>query len=175
MVETHLVQCRSCRVLVVALREEASLLADVLHERERPSFRRAPRAAAPPRELAVSLVPPLALGVVALTVLGWLLESALPRGIERLNPFRPQGAHEMAFDLLFLMRDRVPGLLAFAATSASLACVSLLLAFAVSAVSRRFSGSIALGLAVAGVMASAAPSSALDLYLRADEVAVPGR
>jgi hypothetical protein len=105
MVETHLVQCRSCRGLVVALQDEAHLLADILHERVRQSFRLAPRTAPPPRELALGLVPMVSLGVVALAFLGWILEARLPSGIAWLNPLRLQGAYEMAFDLLFLIRD----------------------------------------------------------------------
>jgi cytoskeletal protein CcmA (bactofilin family) len=172
MVETHLVQCRSCRSLVVALREEERLLADVFHERARQSFRRAPRTAPPPRELALGLVPMVGLGVVALGVLGWIFESRLPSGIEWLNPFRLQGAYEMAFDLLFLIRDEVPGLLEFAGASAGLASVSLLLIFAVSVLSRRFTGTVALGLGLLALVAGPTPSSALELHFHEDEVEV---
>lgn len=172
LVETHLVQCRSCRGLVVALEEEASLLADVLHERARQSFRRAPRAAPPPRELALGLVPMVVPGVVALGVLGWLLESRLPSGIEWLNPFRLQGAYEMVFDLLFLVRDEVPGLFELVVASAGLASVSVLLLFVLSALSRRFTGTVALGLAILALTAGPTPSSALDLHFREDEVAI---
>ena len=172
MIEMHLVQCRSCRGLILALREEAGLLADVLHERARPSFRRAPRAAPPPRELAVGLVPMVALGVAALGVLGWIVESGLPRGIDWLNPFRLQGAYEMVFDLLFLVRDEVPGLLEFAAASAGLASVSLLLIFAVSVLSHRFSGTVALGISLLALLGGSTPSAALDLRFHVDEVNV---
>jgi cytoskeletal protein CcmA (bactofilin family) len=172
LVETHLVQCRSCRGLVVALQEEASLLADALHERARQSFLRAPRAAPPPRELALGLVPMVALGVVALGVLGWIFESRLPSGIGWLNPFRLQGVYEMAFDFLFLIRDEVPGLFGLVAASAGLASVSMLLLFILSVVSRRFSGTLALGLALFALVAGPAPSSALDLHFHEDEVDV---
>jgi cytoskeletal protein CcmA (bactofilin family) len=172
LVETHLVQCRSCRGLVVALKEEAGLLADVLHERARQSFRRVPRAAPPPRELALGLVPMVALGVMAFGVLGWILESRLPSGIGWLNPFRLQGAYEMAFDLLFLIRDEVPGLFEIVVASAGLASVSMLLLFVLSVLSRRFTGMVALGLMVLALAASPTPSSALDLHFHEDEVTV---
>jgi cytoskeletal protein CcmA (bactofilin family) len=172
LVETHLVQCRSCRGLVVALREEAGLLADVLHERARHSFRRVPRAAPPPRELALGLVPMVALGVMAFGVLGWILESRLPSGMDWLNPFRLQGAYEMAFDLLFLIRDRVPELLQMLVASAALASVSMLLLFVVSVFSRRFTGTVALGLLALALAATPTPSSALDLHFREGEVSV---
>ena len=57
-VEAHLISCQACRELIVALREEATLLADSLHERE-PIARR-PRAAAPVRGLALGGAPTLA-------------------------------------------------------------------------------------------------------------------
>jgi len=47
--ESHLVACRRCRELVMALREEAELLGDVLHER--PQTLAAP-APSPPRPAA---------------------------------------------------------------------------------------------------------------------------
>jgi cytoskeletal protein CcmA (bactofilin family)/anti-sigma factor RsiW len=173
LVETHLVQCRSCRGLVVALREEAGLLADVLHERARQSYRTAPRTAPPPRELALGLVPLVALEVVAIGVLGWIFESRLPSGLDWLNPFRLQGAYEMAFDLLFWIRDEVPQLLQLVVAWAGLVSVSMLLLFVLSAVSRRFTGAVALGLAVLALSANATPSAALDLHFHEDEVTVP--
>jgi cytoskeletal protein CcmA (bactofilin family) len=169
--ETHLVQCRDCRALVVALQDEARLLADVLHERAPASFRRAARPA-PPRELAVGLVPMVGLGVVASAVLGWIVEQKLPSGVEWLNPFRLQGAYEMTFDLLFLIRDQVPGLLELVVAMAGLASVSLLLLFALSVVSRRFTGTIALGIAWAVSTGPPAPSAALDLRFHEDKVEV---
>jgi cytoskeletal protein CcmA (bactofilin family) len=169
-VQGHLVTCRSCRAIVVALQEEGSLLADVMHEREQPSFRLAPRAAPPPRELAMGVVPMVGFGVAGLAVLGWILDS-LPSGVEWLNPFRLQGIYEMGFDLLFAFRDEVPGLFAFLISLAGLASVSMLLLLLVSTLSRRLGGTaIAFG---ALLLASAAPSSALDLRFHEDEVTVP--
>ena len=59
-VESHLV---SCRELIVALREEAGLLGDSLHEREPAQLR--PRAAAPVRGLALGGAPTLGAIAVA--------------------------------------------------------------------------------------------------------------
>lgn len=171
-VEAHLVQCRSCRALVVALREEASLLAEVLHERASRSFRLAPRSAPPPRELALGLLPMVGLGVVALSVLGWMLQAGLPAGIGWLNPLRPEGAYAMAFDLLFLLRDEAPGLLRLLASLAALGSVSMLLLVVVSALSRRLEGTLAFGLGLLVLAAAPAPSAALDLRFHEDEVTV---
>ncbi len=172
-VQTHLVQCRRCRGLVVALEEEGHLLADTLHERERRSFRSAPRAAPPPRELALGLLPTVGLGVVALAVLGWVFEAQLPTGAAWLNPFRLQGAFEMVFDLLFVIRDEMPGLLEFLVSLAALASVAMLLLLLVSMLSRRLGGTtVAFGVVLLALVSAAAPSRALDLRFHEDEVAV---
>ncbi len=44
-VETHLVGCRDCRALVLGLREEGTLLADLLLERVHPAHQRSARPA----------------------------------------------------------------------------------------------------------------------------------
>jgi hypothetical protein len=172
-VRAHLVQCRRCRGLVVALEEEGRLLADVLHERERRSFRAAPRTAPPPRELALGVLPTLGLGVVALAVLGWIFEAQLPKGAGWLNPFRLEGAFEMVFDVMFAVRDQVPGLLEFLVSVAALGSVALLLLLLVSALSRRLGGTtVAFGVVLATLVAAPAPGRALDLRFHEDEVAV---
>jgi cytoskeletal protein CcmA (bactofilin family) len=71
-----------------------------------------------------------------------------------------------------LIRDEVPGLFELLAASAGLVSVSMLLLFVLSALSRRFTGTVALGLAVLAVLASPTPSSALDLHFHEDEVTV---
>ncbi len=161
-VEMHLVGCRECRALVLALREEASLLNEVLQERERPAAALRP-AAAPARGLALGMLPALA-GVGAVVfVLGWLIETGLPSSIEWLNPFRLMGAFSMAFDLIFTLRDRVPELFDFALSVAATVSVAALLTFAVSVLTRRWTGPVAvaaLGLAMA---AHPTPSAALRL------------
>lgn len=141
--EAHLVGCRACRAAVVALQSESLLLADVLQERPR---RLAPHAAPAEPEPGVALGLPLA--VAALTAVtavgGFLLESQLPGGFDLLNPLRLLGATEMAFDLIFMLRDRAPGLIELALAVAIVASVSALLSFAVGAVYRRVFGATAL-------------------------------
>jgi cytoskeletal protein CcmA (bactofilin family) len=78
----------------------------------------------------------------------------------------------MAFDLLFLIRDEVPGLIELVAASAGVASISMLLLFAVSALSRHFGGTAAIGLALFALVGSPAPSSALDLRFGAGDVEV---
>ena len=85
--EAHLVDCRACRARVVALREESTLLGDVLRsERERA---RADAAAAAP-EPGVALGVPLAIAAVPrpAAVASALLDVRLPGALDLLNPRR---------------------------------------------------------------------------------------
>ncbi len=161
-VEMHLVGCRECRALVLALREEASLLNEVLQEREpRPAPVHA--AAAPARGLALGVVPTLgALGAVVFVV-GWLIETGLPSSIGWLNPFRLMGAFAMAFDLIFTVRDRVPDLFDFALSVAATVSVAALLTFAVSVLTRRWTGPV--GLAAMGLAMAAGPTPGSAMLL----------
>ena len=159
-VESHLVACQACRELIVALREEAELLGDALHERE-PASLRAP-AGTPVRGLALGGLPTLAAIGIAAAVVGTILETRLPSYAEWLNPMRLLGAYDMAFDVVFWIRNEVPGLLEFAVAAAALLCVAALLTFAVSALSRRWLGTA--GMLAAAVLAfclPTAPASAL--------------
>ena len=83
-VESHLVQCRRCRVLILALQDEAAFLTDLFPERVQPAVRAPGRARA--RGLAVGLVPALGLLALVVTVAGWLLERRLPPGMRWMNP-----------------------------------------------------------------------------------------
>ena len=129
-VESHLVECRDCRERVVALRDESRLLLDVMLERERPV-----RVADPPRVpepgMVIGLPAAIAGVTAALAAFGFLIETRLPGGLDLLNPLRLKGAYEMAFDLIFLLRDRAPGMLELAASIGVLASVSAVLSFAV--------------------------------------------
>ncbi len=156
--ETHLVHCRQCRALVVALGDEAALLSDVLHERAVPI-----RAAAPPaptRGLALGLASSLLLVAVAATVTGWLMETGLPESIDWMNPFRIRGFATMAFNLIFLLRDELPGLLELALAVAATASVSAILTFAVTVLFRRWVGPGALGMLCLAALAAPPPSAA---------------
>jgi cytoskeletal protein CcmA (bactofilin family) len=157
--ESHLLGCRDCRTLVVALRDESSLIADALLERQRaPS--RAVRPELPERGVALGL--PLAIGTVsvAFAVAGFLIESRIPGGLDLVHPLRLKGVIEMAFDFVFLLRDRIPGLVELALSLGIVASVSALLTFAVSALYRRVYGAAALGIA-ALLISAPGPASAL--------------
>ncbi len=160
-VESHLIGCQACRERIVALREEAGLIGDSLHERE-PAARQ-PKAAAPVRGLALGGFPTLAAIAVASAVAGSVLETRLPSYAEWLNPMRLLGAYDMAFDVVFWIRDEVPGLLEFAVAAAALGSVAALLSFAVSALSRRWLGTA--GMLAAVLLALSLPSSARALVV----------
>ncbi|MEE9606863.1 MAG: zf-HC2 domain-containing protein [Myxococcota bacterium] len=171
-VEMHLVGCQRCRALVLALREEAAALTDALFEREPVPLRTAPRPD-PARGVALGIVPALAAVVVAAGVIGVILELRLPSGIEWLNPFRLVGVYEMAFNLVFLLRDEVPGLLELLLAAAALGSVAALAAFGLSVISKRWLGSTLSVAAALAVLLSASPSWALDLRFHAGDVTVP--
>jgi cytoskeletal protein CcmA (bactofilin family) len=162
--ETHLVACPRCRARVVALREEARLLADVLHERA-PSQRAhaGEGAPAPARGLALGFPVALAGALAAFSVGGLALESRLPGGLEVLNPLRLKGAVEMVFDLAFWLRDEVPGLVEFVLAVAVVVSVSALGSFAVSHLLRRIGSVAGLGLVAALLLPGAPPASALEV------------
>jgi anti-sigma factor RsiW/cytoskeletal protein CcmA (bactofilin family) len=168
--ESHLVTCLDCRGRVLALREEAALLADALHERAPEVFAVAP-AAVPARGLAFSFPLAIAVASVVLAVVGALAEARLPGGLGFLSPLRLMGVPEMLFDLVFLLRDRTPGLLELGLSVAVVVSVSALGSFALSAVVRRLAGTAGLVLALLW-LAAPRPSAALEL--RSDEeVTVP--
>jgi cytoskeletal protein CcmA (bactofilin family) len=161
-VEAELVRSRRARELVLALREEAGLLGDVLQERPRKAMRPA-AAEAPARGLALGL--PAAVAVVAvLAVVGsFLLEARLPAGIDWLNPLRLLGAYEMLFDLIFLFRDSAPGFFELCVALAATGSLAALAAFVASAVLRRLAGPALLSLALLSIVTAAPPASAVDL------------
>jgi cytoskeletal protein CcmA (bactofilin family) len=133
--DAHLVGCRTCRVLLLALREEAELLGEALLERPRRSFVTRARPA-PARGLAIGLGPAVAAVALVAGVAGWILERT-PSSVEWLNPLRLTGASEMLFDLVFAFRDRAPDLFALAVSVAAVASVSAVLTFVLSLVVRR--------------------------------------
>lgn len=162
--ESHLVTCRECRAGVVALRDESSLLADVLRERRRAARVPAPRPQGPEPAVVIGLPAAIAVVTAAFTAVGFLIEASLPGGLDLFNPLRVKGAYEMAFDLAFLLRDRAPGLIELALSLGGLASVSALLTFAAGVLYRRVYGATAIALiALAG--AAAEPASALTLRI----------
>ncbi len=167
-VETHLVRCQNCRAQVLALREEASLLGDVLLERSRAPAPRHARAPAPVRGLAIGLIPSLALLGLLAAVVGWLLELHSPASVGWLNPLNPMGALEMLFNLIFWLRDQAPDLFELALAVAATAGVSAVLSFAVSSLFRRLGGPTTLVLALALIGSWATPVFALELAYTED-------
>jgi cytoskeletal protein CcmA (bactofilin family) len=171
--ESHLVGCRDCRTLVVALRDESTLIADALLVRQRAA---GSPARLPLPEPGVALGLPLAIAAVsvAFAVVGFLIESRIPGGLDLVHPLRLKGVIEMAFDFVFLLRDRVPGLVELALSLGIVASVSALLTFAVGALYRRVYGAATLGIA-ALLIAAADPASALvvalddETYVRAGQ------
>ncbi len=164
--EAHLVSCQACRAQVVALREEAGLLADVLLERA-PRLLATATHEAPAEGLALGFPLAVAAALVVLTVGGLVLEGRLPGGLEVLNPLRLKGVFEMFFDLAFWLRDEVPGLVEFVLAVAVVVSVSALGSFAVSQLVRRLGGLAGLGL-VAGLLWPD-PRAASAFELRHDE------
>jgi len=164
-VEAELVRDRGARELLLALREEASLLGDVLQEREKQAELPV-TAEASARGLAIGL--PAALGVVSVmaVVLGFILEARLPAGLDWLNPLRLLGAYEMLFDLIFLLRDSAPGFFELCVAAAATGSFAALATFAASAVLRRFGSFAALSLALLAILTAAPPASAVDLRFR---------
>jgi cytoskeletal protein CcmA (bactofilin family) len=157
-VEAHLVQCTTCRGLVLALRDEADLLGDVLLDREPPALtRREP--AAPARGLALGLLPAAALVTLLLTITGWIFEN-LPTAMQWMNPFQLKGATEMLFKVVFVIRDEAPGLLFLAVAIAVTAGLSAVLTFALTAAFRRVAGPGAIVLAGLALLATPSPSQA---------------
>lgn len=151
--ESHLIGCRRCRATVLALRDEAAVLADVLHERTLGSGQ-----AAPPREQARGLVmgaaPALGIAALIVTTGGWLIENSLPAGTSWLSPVRLMGAYEMTLETIFMLRDRVPGLLETALTQGALFGVAALLTFLVSTLDKRLTRTSIALLVAAGTAAA---------------------
>lgn len=163
-VEAELVRSQRARELVLALRDEARLLGDVLQGR-RPEPATAPVVEPPARGLALGIPVSLAIAGGVLAVSSVLLETKLPAGIDWLNPLRLLGVYEMAFDLIFLLRDSAPGLLELTVALAATASFAALATFATSAILRRIAGPTALSLALLAALAAPQPARALDLRL----------
>lgn len=172
-VETHLVGCRRCREQVVALQDEASLLADLLHERPAPSLHADP-SPPPAHAVAAFLAPTVGLGALAILAVTWIAEWTLPPGLSWLNPFDAERIYTMAFDLLFALRRDAPELLRLLVSFAALGTASLMLLGLLSLAERRIArGRDALLAALALVgMAGAAPSPAQALDVRRVEAEV---
>jgi len=166
-VESHLIGCRRCRALVAALRDETAFLADALQERARPAP--SPRSEVP-AEPGLTWGLPVAVVAVAgiLSVAGTLVETRLLGGLDLLRPLSFTGAYEMAFDLVFALRDRAPGLFELVLSLAAVAAVSAAGSFALGHLYRRIAGPVSLALLLLAVVSAPGPASALDVRLHRD-------
>ncbi len=158
--EMHLVSCRDCRGQVVALRDEISALSSALEERvpAQPVARNAPV-----KELAWSLPAAVAAVTAVLAITGFLIEMRLPGALDLLNPRRLMGAYEMAFDAVFILRNRLPELFDAAASVGAMAAFSALGCAGLHALSRRLTKTSSLLLLLMLVSSTAEPAGALDL------------
>ena len=163
--EAHLIGCERCRRAVVALREEARLLTDVLQERAPDGLPL--RDEAPARGFLMGMPLTLFAAGAVVAVGGAILEMRLlPSGAAWLSPARLIGVPEMFFDVVFALRDRAPGLLELAVAVAATAAFAMLVTAAAGVLLRRVGGgraALGLGLAALGAgvaLATVAPAPA---------------
>jgi cytoskeletal protein CcmA (bactofilin family) len=157
--EAHLVTCRDCRVRIVALRDEAVLLGQVMRE-ERPA---AVAAAVPDSGVALGVPLAIAAVTVAIAASSALIDARLPGALDLLHPRRLKGAAEMAFDMIFLMRENAPGLVELAFSVGVVASLSAIGSFAVSALSRRLFDGAAI-LCLGALLFAPEPAAAFAAY-----------
>jgi cytoskeletal protein CcmA (bactofilin family) len=157
--EAHLVGCRDCRARVMALREEGTLLGEVLRGELR---HLAPAAIADSRGIALGIPFAVAAVTIAFAAAGALIDMRLPGAFDLLHPRRLKGAVEMTFDVIFMLRERAPGLVELGFAAAAVASASALLTFAVGAFSRRILGTAPLLLVA--LIAAAEPARAFEIH-----------
>jgi len=142
--EVHLVRCKKCRAHVLDLREvEARTAQAAAVAAEEP----APEPSG--WGLAVGFL--VALGAVALAL------AALGRMSG--SPLRLSGVYAMAFDLIFFVRGRAPGLIELVVALAATGTVAAIAALGVASLARRLGPPLLAALAIVG----AEPAQALDL------------
>ena len=166
-VESHLAGCARCRGLILALRDEGAAIADTVLDHHSELVSRAP-ARARAKGLAIGLGPTLGVAVLAVTTLGWLMETRLPAGVSWLNPLELIGVYEMTFDMVFLLRARAPALFDFAIWLGTNVSAAAVLIFLVSALGRRVIGTSAL-MSFVLTLLFASPHAATALELRTSE------
>jgi cytoskeletal protein CcmA (bactofilin family) len=149
---------------VMALREEGSLLGEVL--RDELHHVEPVAAAVATRGIALGIPLAVAAVTIALAAAGALVEARLPGAFDLLHPRRLKGAVEMSFDLIFMLRESAPGLVELGFAVGVVASISALGSFLVSSASRRWFGSAAL-LALAFV-AAPEPARALLVHRGSD-------
>jgi cytoskeletal protein CcmA (bactofilin family) len=172
--EAHLIGCEPCRARVLALRDEMAWLGDALHDREPQAVRLPPRRV-PARGLALGAGPAVAAAALVATAIGWLLDTLqLPPGLSWLNPLPSEGLMDLAFDLLFALRDQAPALLGLVSALAAMLGASALLTFALTVALRRFVRPGAMLLMAALCLAPSASDAHFGLHSHEDFVLPAG-
>ena len=138
-VDGHLVGCRACREVVVALRDEAAAMtaAFSLGDVEAKARASAPVA---PRDLAFGTGTIVIGTLAALTVFGSLLAIRIPAALGWLNPFELGGTFAMLFDAVSLARQQAPGLYQLAVGAAGLLGTAFVLTTSFTLATRRLAG-----------------------------------
>jgi hypothetical protein len=169
-VEAHLVGCERCRGHVLALREEARALVALLGD-ERAAPRHVVHEDAPARGMRWSLPLAVAATALATAAASALIEMRLPSSTGWLGTSALLGVNEMAFDTIFMLRDRAPGWLELATGLAALGGLAAIFTFLAGALVRRYAGAGAL-LALALVAGVAEPARAATRIERKDIVRI---
>jgi cytoskeletal protein CcmA (bactofilin family) len=161
--ELHLVSCARCRRSVLALRDEARVLRDLVHER----LPAAVTPAAAGRGIAFGL--PLAVAAMALASLGAsALIEALPRPMRWLAPTENLGVANMLVDLFFAVRKSFAAWFDFAVALAALVAFAGIAYLAADALARRVrlgqrSAAALLVLLAAGMLAPNSARAAFEV------------
>jgi len=130
--ELHLVSCARCRRRVVALRDEARVLRDLVGER----LPAPPVPAEAGRGIALGL--PVATSALALVSFGaGALVESVPRPFRWFAPTEELGVMNMLVDLAFAVRNNFAAWFDFAFALAALAAVAGVAYFAADALARR--------------------------------------
>ena len=159
-IEAHLVGCERCRGLVLALREEARALGEILAG-DAQSTSAPSGVVAPARGAALGLPVAIAATALATAVASALYETRMP--MAWLSPSSLLGVNEMLIDTVFLVRDRAAGWFEFGLALGVLGGLAGIATFLAGALVRRYAGttasiaSIVALLALAGTGADALP------------------
>ncbi len=158
-IEAHLVGCERCRGLVLALREEARALGELLAGETEPAA--APiEVVAPARGAALGLPVAIAATALATAVASALYESRVP--MAWFSPSSLLGVNEMLFDTVFLIRDRAAGWFELGLALGVLGGLAAIATFLAGALVRRYAGTAALLASIGWAFALAgAPAEAL--------------
>lgn len=172
-VETHLVQCRECRALILALRDEGAAIADLLREKPLAVPQPVP-ARARARGLALGLLPTLGLALLVSTLMGWVLDQRLPSGMGWINPLNLFGVYEMFIDALFMLRDTAPVVFDLGIAVGATVGLAGVLTFLASALLRRIVGpALVLPFALLAVASAPSPAAAIDARWGQERVEIP--